>query len=328
MPSMGKAVERGALAVIVAAAACHSDMTQPTPLSGPRIYVADNLGGNSSKILIFAKDASGNAAPVDSIVGASTHLAFIGGLTADAAGNLYVANDDATGLDSGWVTVFAAGSTGNVAPARVIAGSLTGLRNPHGIAVDDAGTIFVPDPTALAVFEFAPGANGNAAPVVTLSDAEGPVGIAIGSDSSLYIGNPGSGTIWIYAKSAITGDVPADSIAGSNTLQPFAVSLAFDSSRRLYSPSAAFVSGAGIVAYPAGARGNASPVRTIDGASTGFSNPQGLSFDAGDTLYISQNSSPANVLAFAPSANGDGSPVRTIVGPATALEGPLRLVVH
>ena len=80
--------------------------------------------------------------------------------------------------------VYAAGTTGNVAPIRTIAGTNTGFQRPWGVAVDSFGVLHVSDQTASAVFDFPPGANGNVAPSNTLTGPagsfgfNGPLGIA------------------------------------------------------------------------------------------------------------------------------------------------------
>jgi hypothetical protein len=81
------------------------------------------------------------------------------------------------------VLVFAAGSSGNATPSRVIAGANTMISFPAGVAVDASGYIYVADANAAAVLVFAPGATGNVAPVQVISGSNtgfnGLRGIAI-----------------------------------------------------------------------------------------------------------------------------------------------------
>jgi len=121
-------------------------------LDGGRIYVTDDrrIGGDSDSITIFAAGANGNAAPIATISGLKTQLQLPQGIAVDTDGKIYVANggnledraEDAERYDdrpradpADSVTVYAAGSTGNVAPIARINGPLTGLGHPMGIAV-------------------------------------------------------------------------------------------------------------------------------------------------------------------------------------------------
>ena len=79
---------------------------------------------------------------------------------------------------------YAVSSTGNVAPVRTIIGSNTGLTGADGILVDKSGDLYVANCTgcfqssgsADSIFEFAPGANGNVAPIRSIT----------GSNTNLY----------------------------------------------------------------------------------------------------------------------------------------------
>ena len=85
-------------------------------------------------IRVFALDASGDAKPLRVIQGDKTQLDWPGGMKFNPNnGDLYIANDIGQS-----VLVFAnvAKLNGNVAPARVIHGPSTRLRNPTGVALD------------------------------------------------------------------------------------------------------------------------------------------------------------------------------------------------
>ncbi len=171
-----------------------------------KLYVLNEFGGPGSgpgngSITIYPPGASGNVAPeatiADAAGSAHTKLDSPAGLALDAAGNMYVTNDG--GSDS--VTIYAAGSKGDVAPKAIISGSNTGLATPRGIAIDSKGNIYVANASdgvvtdeaeehdgshsALATITvYPPGSNGNVKPVATitgpLTSLAHPEGIAIG----------------------------------------------------------------------------------------------------------------------------------------------------
>jgi sugar lactone lactonase YvrE len=206
------------------------------PVNGD-IYVAKPLGNS---IIIYAPSASGKDAPIASIEGSNTGLNAPNGVSLDTRGNIYVTNkgDSAnTGNDS--VTVYAAGSTGNVAPTQTIAGTRTGLDIPVELAVDPSEKIYVanityPNSGSGSLTVYAAGANGNVAPTETIEGAKTklnlPAGIAVDSSDNIYAAN--------FART--------DSIASSVTV------------------------------YAAGTNGNVAPIKTISGAQTDLDGPRGI----------------------------------------------------
>ena len=133
-------------------------------------------------ITVYAKNASGDAAPVRVIQGPRTGLNWPTGIAVDAErGDVYVTNDT---TDS--ILVFDAEASGDVAPKRVLKGQKTGLKNPTGLALDLQHTeLWVAnfgDHTATA---YRLSARGDAAPLRTVRAAADGV-------PSLMIGNPGA----------------------------------------------------------------------------------------------------------------------------------------
>ena len=85
-------------------------------------------------IQVYALDASGDAKPLRVITGADTQLDWPGGMKFNPDnGDLYIANDIGQSI---LVFANAAKVNGNVAPARVIHGPSTRLRNPTGVSLD------------------------------------------------------------------------------------------------------------------------------------------------------------------------------------------------
>ncbi len=87
------------------------------------IYVANyensgaGLKGNS--VTIYPIDASGNAAPVATIIGSNTGLGNCEGIAVDS-NFIYVMNESAVGYSFGSITIYPLTANGNVAPVTTI----------------------------------------------------------------------------------------------------------------------------------------------------------------------------------------------------------------
>lgn len=144
-------------------------------------------------IAIFGPHANGNVAPERVIAGPKANFHSPTGIALDAFGDLYVA-DSALGYPlPGDVQVFAAGASGNALAERTIAGPLTGIETPEGIAFDLQGNLYVANTGGNSITVYAPGATGNVAPIRTIAGPNtllaSPVGIAIDNAGYVYVGN-------------------------------------------------------------------------------------------------------------------------------------------
>ncbi len=107
-----------------------------------RMYVANGYRGSDTVTAYAADWASGNTAPVKTVIGDATGLDSPQGLAFDAAGQLYVANEYPRGTYG--VTAYAADwATGNTAPVKALTGSVAELHSPQGLAFDSAGQMYV-----------------------------------------------------------------------------------------------------------------------------------------------------------------------------------------
>ncbi len=208
------------------------------PVNGD-IYVAKPL---NNSIIIYgpSASASGKDAPLASIEGSNTGLNAPNGVALDTRGNIYVTNkgDSAnTGNDS--VTVYASGSTGNVAPTQTIAGTRTGLDIPVALAVDSSQRIYV---------------------------------------ANITYPNSGNGSLTVYAAGANGNVAPTETIEGAKTKLNLPAGIAVDSSDNIYAANfdRTDSTAASITVYAAGTNGNVAPIRTISGAETDLDGPRGI----------------------------------------------------
>jgi DNA-binding beta-propeller fold protein YncE len=143
-----------------------------------------DLGGRFElpSINIYARDASGNAAPLRVIKGPRTRLNWPSHVAVhEDRGEIFVAND---ADDS--VLVFRASDRGDVAPTRVVKGPRTRIKNPTGVAVDAKNNeLWVASMGNYGATVYPIAADGNVQPLRTIRG--GPDG-----KDALMIGNPGA----------------------------------------------------------------------------------------------------------------------------------------
>jgi sugar lactone lactonase YvrE len=127
---------------------------------------------------------------------------------------------------TGSVTVYAPGATGNVAPIQTISGSNTGIDNPNAVAVDSKGRIYVsstpPGSTAgCCITIYAKNANGNVAPIRSIGGSNTqidlPYGIAVDSQDNIYVSQAKTNSITVYGKGATGNVAPIRVISGPKT---------------------------------------------------------------------------------------------------------------
>ena len=183
------------------------------------IYVA-NLVSNA--ITIYAAGSNGDVAPMATLKGSNTQLGYPTGIAAVpcAAGDFYVANSGTATVT--FYNIPNPSGTLNVAPTRTIAGSNTGLFDPWAVVADGNGNVYVANAGANTILEFGPGANGNVAPIKTISSSQiaSPNGITLDSQfpSEIIVGDAGGVTppnVLVFG-TAVSGSVaPLFSITGT-----------------------------------------------------------------------------------------------------------------
>jgi hypothetical protein len=294
----------------------------PTPSVTGKLYVA-NGGANSILRFDAALTASGNIVPAVTITGANTTLNAPAFITLDVvADRLFVANNgDLSVLIFDNIST----KTGNVAPERTIAGSLTTLISPTDVSLDKGrNLLYVADDIDIHVFASASTATGNIAPARNIS-----VGFAVsailvdGTNDRLYVANQAGNAIAIFdSASTLSGPVSATrTIQGAATHLATPGGLQIDGLGRLVVSNA---SPASITIYPNAAvsNGNIAPTGEIIGSNTGMSVPDQIVVNTAGTGSV-YNADPgaARVAVFANlnTATGNIAPTRSIVGVSTGL---------
>ena len=252
------------------------------------IFVAD--AGNDAirkitpdgTVTTFAGRA-GTHGSVDSSTDAARFFAPFG-LTIDGAGNLYVAelanNSIRKITPDGMVTTLAglAGSAGSADGTGIDAQ----FRNPWGVAVDEAGNVYVADASNFTIRKITP-----AGKVTVLAGAAGSLGSADGPAKEARFWEP-RGVAVDKAGNVYVSD------SGNHTI------------RR--------ISTAGIVTTLAGSAGNPGNVDGV-GSDARFASPQGLAVAGDGTIYVAD---PENRRIRRITADGV---VTTMPRPASATGG-------
>jgi sugar lactone lactonase YvrE len=287
------------------------------------IFVSDQT---SNAVTGYPAGASGNRAPVATIVGNNTGLGSPVAIDVDAAGNIYVAN-----LFS--VTVYPPNPTGtlNEAPTATINVNNGGV-TLYGMGVDASGKIYVAYPGTIVVYA--------AHPVGTVTT---PIATITGSNTHLAevhsIAFDAAGRI--YATDNVYGiDVFAPNPVGTLNEAPVANiprnattglsypwGIALDASGKIYTLDTAH-----IYVFPANPVGTVSeaPLATITGSNTGLDGGNdGMSLGPTGTIYaVNRNVSTITEYAANPSGTLNEIPIVTISGSNTGLSGPTALAVH
>ena len=241
------------------------------------------------------------------IGGLNTKIEFQCGLYIDPAnGDIYAVNNDT--IDT--LVIFSRKAIGDVAPDRE-------LHTPHGtfgIAVDEERReLFLTVQHDNAIVVYNKSAKGTEAPLrVIQGDDTGladPHGMALDARRSLlYVTNHGSSHRVREKESA--GARRRESRPGFPLNRDDAV------------PGSGKIGPPSITVYNKDARGNARPLRTIQGPSTQMNWPTGIAIDEDRNLIYIANDGGNSVLVFDASAQADAAPLRVIQGPASLVSNP------
>lgn len=224
--------------------------------------------------------------------------------SARAQGELFITNDGGNS-----VTVFPRTATGDPA-SRIIAGALTGINRPKGIAVDTVnGEIFVANFQANSVTVYGTAASGNVLPLRTISGVlttlNSPYGVAVDPvNNEVYVVNGAvSGNITVYPRTANGNIAPSRTFFGLNA--PADISLDLVNNEIAVSNS----NGNSISVF---ARTGGAALRTIGGPATGVSAPLGVAIDPVNNEIVVANHIGITATVYPRTATGNAAPIRTI----------------
>ena len=324
-----------------------------------KIHVLNISANGQDSITVYPPLGAGtgilNEAPIAEIAGSKTLLDDALGIAIDSHNNIYVANDGGGPVvrgkhfDKGSITVYPAGSDGNIAPLATISGKATGLSFPAGIALDSSDNIYVTNfnianvKNALnlggSITVYPAGSKGNASPSAIIAGSntglESAEGIALDSNGNLYVTSancPGlcggnAFGINIYPSGSSGNVSPSAAIGGADAGLSGSDGLALDSLGRLYVSNLSGGTGQGgsVTVYGAGSIGDAVPTATITSNFTGLPFASDV-VDSGGNLYVSNVlGDTGRVDIYPPGSFAAGPPVATIAGADTGLNFPLKV---
>ncbi len=308
------------------------------------LYVANagaGHGGTGSvdSVTVYAPGANGYTMPARTITGSATGLSEPIGLAVDASGNVYVCNGGAAATT---ITVYGPGANGNVAPARTIAGSATAMSfsgGPTPIGLDASGALYVLDRASpmygTSVLVFAPGANGNVAPVraipgnaTTEIPAYNPFALAVDSAGTIYLDasdNAQTHGVIAFAPGS-TGSVPPSRTLSGPAFSGALWAMATDAAGNLYIERTSATSPSQVEVFSAGANGAVSPSRTLTAPWDEQFEATPIAADqAGDIWNAGVNGaggSTNTISRYAVPTNGTASPNRVLYGGAIGPYAP------
>jgi sugar lactone lactonase YvrE len=316
-----------------------------------KIYV---LNGSTSSVTVYAPlDASTgvlNESPIATIFGSKTQLLSPVDIAVTGGGEIYVANqlggpDKPRSYAPGVVTVYAAGSNGNVAPTATITGLATDLVDPLSLTLDSENNIYVANAYGQtsgkksvawdsSIVTYPAGSTGDVGFVASVNGlAAGiyyPDGLAVDSSGNMYTegtSTDGQG-ISIFAAGSYGNVAPTTTIVGADTGLVGSNRMVLDSDRNLYvSNTFGGAGGGSVTVYQPGTSGDAPPLTTIPSDFTGITGGASkLAVDSTGKIYVAnlRGNGPADsITIYSAGSYAVGAPIATISGDNTGLSFPV-----
>jgi sugar lactone lactonase YvrE len=277
------------------------------------IYI-DLENGSGGAVNWYPVGSNGDVPPAGTITGPATGLGYnLGGIAVDAAGEIYVTNQD-----SDTIVGFAPGSSGNATPNIVIGGKRTHLHEPNGMAVDALGNLYVASKGIIAnapgIEVFAPGSNGDAKPIKhidgPLTQLNQPNAVAVDSTGTIYVANRQTSTILIFDAKQHGDHAPKRVIGGSKTGISYPNGIAVDANG-IYASSGVSPF---FERFNLSQKGNKPPAALVEGSYTQMQCcTNGMTAAPDGSVYVIS----AGIQQFAALADGNVAPLTTINGPVS-----------
>ena len=238
-------------------------------------------------------------------------LAIAGSLACCAAGaqEVIVTSQSPTS-----VKAFDLALTGDVAPARELAGAATGLVLSFSALVDPVRReIYVADFSGDAIRVFLLDADGDVAPVReiagNLTQLDAPIGMAIDAlAGELFVKPYGSSTVLVFPLLAAGNVAPARVLTSAVPLGNNSRAVAVDPLHGELFVTNQEAAGS-VLVFPSGASGVTAPTRSLAGAATQLVDPSVMKLDlVHDELFVLANGA---VLTFGRAQQGDVPPTRS-----------------
>ncbi len=278
------------------------------------VYVADSTNYTIRKI-----DPDGNVTTLAGVAGSSGSADGTGnaarfrsplGLDVDSAGTVYVADADRYSIrvvtPAGVVTTLA-GAAGAPGTADGVGGAAR-FRHPSDVAADSAGNLFVPDSQSHTIRRIAAGAvvttfagsppsPGSVDGPALEAQFDGPDGVTVGPDGTLYVADTLNQTIReispagiVSTLAGVAGQSGGADGTGSNAnfYYPTAVKLGPDGNLYVadsYNDTIRRVTPAGVVTTIAGTAGQSGSTDGM-GADARFYHPTDLAVDPDGVIYV------------------------------------------
>jgi hypothetical protein len=207
--------------------------------------------------------------------------------------------------------------TSSLSLYETVAGPLTGLNVPSGLAVDGSQHVFVANLQGRSVEEFSvptpsPTPTATATPTSTPTPTPTPTGATA---TPAPTASPTATPVNI---------APTATISGASSGIGVPTGVAVDSSGKIYvSDQASTVCSPAcpaILIFPAGSNGPVTPT-AIDGSNTGLIAPNDVKVDGSGKIYVSDTTSGGRgvIHVYAPGASGNVAPISSFTSPGSAL---------
>lgn len=295
------------------------------------LFVANYGGANGGQVLVYTEQLDSASHRVTGLTLVASITQGISGptrLAADSNNHLYVAN-----TSSNAVTVYDVSSQSSIAAntiPQITADTIsTGITHPLGVAVDNAGNVYVANNSANSISIFQPASTGGFTQVGSALTTDGtgnafsaPGVLAFfqvpGAGNYLLVGlgpSVGADSVLLYSTPLAATSRPIYALSNSNCSTgpsgPTGLALLSSGSPQLYVASfySSSVVSYGVSSFLSGGSSCTAPSFT-SGAASQVSQPEGLAVDGFGNVFVS-NANTSSITAYSPGSGLGSAPVYT-----------------